>query len=150
MEKEKLQKYLDGVFNLCESKEQVTRIFNIISGMVTEAAKKRVETLKNSFPQELYTFFEDCDGEVDINMREYDTGNYVIKEKAKMCGVKLWEIAERLNITPETFSRRLRNKIDFDEMQRIICTISEIAEERSHRYIPKSIMEAASDCDSNF
>lgn len=58
------------------------------------------------------------------------TANNEIKTKAKTNGVFLWEIAEKLGIADNAFSRKLRRELPPDEKQRIFSIIDEIAAEK--------------------
>lgn len=55
--------------------------------------------------------------------------NLAIRQAAKQCGVKLWQIAERLGINDGNFSRKLRRELAEAEQQYIIAIIEEIAKE---------------------
>ena len=46
-------------------------------------------------------------------------------------GLKLWQVAERLNINEGNFSRRLRRPFNDGETQRIFDIIAKIKSERS-------------------
>lgn len=59
--------------------------------------------------------------------------NLDIRAKAKGAGVKLWEIAEKLNILDSNFSRKLRHKLPQAEKDRIFSIIEEIAKEKENR-----------------
>ena len=59
--------------------------------------------------------------------------NLDIRAKAKGAGVKLWEIAEKLNILDSNFSRKLRHELPQSEKQRIFSAIEEIAKEKENR-----------------
>lgn len=56
--------------------------------------------------------------------------NNELRDYAKGKGVKLWEIAEKLNINDGNFSRKLRKELPADEKERIKNIIDEIAKER--------------------
>lgn len=58
------------------------------------------------------------------------TANNEIKTKAKTNGVFLWEIAEKLGIADNAFSRKLRRELPQDEKQHIFLLIDEIAAEK--------------------
>ena len=58
--------------------------------------------------------------------------NQEIRQRAKEKGVKLWEIAEKLNINDGNFSRKLRREFSAEEKARIINIIDEIAKEREN------------------
>lgn len=57
--------------------------------------------------------------------------NLAIKQAARVKGVHLWEIAERLGVTDSTFSKRLRRELPEDEQAKIMQIIDEIFSERS-------------------
>lgn len=57
--------------------------------------------------------------------------NRDIKEYAKSKGVRLWQIAEVLNINDGNFSRRLRKELPEVQKQEIIQIIDELAEKRA-------------------
>lgn len=52
--------------------------------------------------------------------------NLDIREAAKAAGVKLWKIAEKLNITDATFSRKLRKELNDEDKAQIMCIIAEL------------------------
>ena len=52
--------------------------------------------------------------------------NKDIKNLAKEKNVKLWQIAEKLNITDSTFSRKLRHELSHDEKERIKAIVNEL------------------------
>ena len=58
--------------------------------------------------------------------------NSEIREKAKERGVKLWEIAEVLNINDGNFSRKLRKELPLTEKQAILNIIDEIADKKEN------------------
>ena len=58
--------------------------------------------------------------------------NNEIREKAKERGVKLWEIAEVLNINDGNFSRKLRKELPPTEKQAILNIIDEIAHKKEN------------------
>lgn len=45
-------------------------------------------------------------------------------------GVRIWEIADRLGISPETLSRKLRRELEPEEKERMIQAIQTIAVHR--------------------
>ena len=45
-------------------------------------------------------------------------------------GVKLWEIAKQMGISPETLSRRLRRELSTEEKERMMQAILEVNHER--------------------
>ena len=53
--------------------------------------------------------------------------NDTIKEYAKVCGVKLWQIAERLGMQDSNFSKKLRHQLTLDEEQKICKIIDDLA-----------------------
>lgn len=52
--------------------------------------------------------------------------NNDIRNEAKKADVKLWQIAERLNITDSHFSRKLRKELSAEEKAQIRAIILEI------------------------
>lgn len=57
--------------------------------------------------------------------------NRDIRSRAIVCGVPLWQIAEKLGITDSSLSRKLRKELPITEKARIFAIIDEIAAERS-------------------
>ena len=55
--------------------------------------------------------------------------NYDIKEAAKIAGIKLWQIADKLGINDGNFSRKLRKELSQEEKQRILDIIAELQKE---------------------
>ena len=53
--------------------------------------------------------------------------NTDVRETAKKRGVRLWEIAEFLNVSDPTMTRKLRRELPADEKQKILSIIDEIA-----------------------
>lgn len=53
--------------------------------------------------------------------------NEGIREEAKSKGVLLWQIADKLGISDNSFSRRLRHELTQEEQQRIMRLIDELA-----------------------
>lgn len=53
--------------------------------------------------------------------------NQDIRSAAKNNQVCLWEIAEKLNISEPTITRRFRRELPADEKQRVLTIIDEIA-----------------------
>lgn len=53
--------------------------------------------------------------------------NLDVRKYATERGVKLWQIAEQLNINDGNFSRRLRKELSNDEKERIKSIIDDIA-----------------------
>lgn len=56
--------------------------------------------------------------------------NNDIRNMALMHGVKLWQIAERLEITDSYFSRILRKELPSEKKEHIFKIINEIVNER--------------------
>lgn len=56
--------------------------------------------------------------------------NTDIREKAKANNVLLWQIAEKLNITDATFSRKLRVELSKNEKTKIFSIIDSLAAEQ--------------------
>ncbi len=56
--------------------------------------------------------------------------NKEIRAEAKAVGVRLWEIAERLGMRDDAFSRKLRRELPAEEQGRILAIIDQIAAER--------------------
>lgn len=61
--------------------------------------------------------------------------NIDIRTAAKQNGVRLWEVADRLNVSEPTITRKLRRELPADEKQRIISLIDEIAAEKKKEVI---------------
>ena len=58
-------------------------------------------------------------------MKNIDVKNYATKR-----GVKLWEVAERMNIFDSSLSRKMRKELSQEEKDEIKRIIDEIAKER--------------------
>lgn len=56
--------------------------------------------------------------------------NKAIREYAKSCGVRLWEVAEAYGLSDQNFSRKLRHELPDDEQQKIMRIIDEIHSRR--------------------
>ena len=56
--------------------------------------------------------------------------NSDLRKSAKENGVALWQIADRLNISEPTMTRKLRRELSAEEKQRIFSLIDEIAAEK--------------------
>ena len=56
--------------------------------------------------------------------------NDEIKAYAKQAGVRLWEVAEQLNITDVSLSKKLRYELDPEYKSRIIKLVDQIAKEK--------------------
>lgn len=54
--------------------------------------------------------------------------NKEIRIKALESGVLYWQIAAELGITPESFSRSLRQELDDDKKERVLQAIDTIAD----------------------
>lgn len=59
-------------------------------------------------------------------MREL--ANADIRKAAKVLGVSLWEIADKLKISEPTITRLLRRELSDDRKQELLHTIASIAE----------------------
>ena len=57
--------------------------------------------------------------------------NQKIRDYAKKKDVRLWEIADKLNMLDFNFSRKLRKELPKDEQANIIKIIDELAKERN-------------------
>lgn len=53
--------------------------------------------------------------------------NKDLRDYAKSKGVKLWQIAEKLNINDGNFSRKLRKELPDQEKKKIIMIVDEVA-----------------------
>lgn len=58
--------------------------------------------------------------------------NNDIRTAAKKNSVRLWELAERLNISEPTITRKLRRELPTEEKARILSLIDEIALEKKN------------------
>ena len=56
--------------------------------------------------------------------------NNEVRKKAKEQGVRLWEVAEVLNISEPTMTRKLRKELPTAEKERILSIIEDIASGR--------------------
>ncbi len=54
------------------------------------------------------------------------TNNIEIRTKAKECGVKLWQIAEKLGMNDVNFSRKLRYELSAEDKETILNIIDDI------------------------
>ena len=52
--------------------------------------------------------------------------NVTIREQAKACNIRLWEIAEALGISEATMVRRMRRELPEAEQSRICCIINDL------------------------
>ncbi|MCI6651806.1 MAG: hypothetical protein MSH11_00060 [Ruminococcus sp.] len=57
--------------------------------------------------------------------------NNEVRKKAKEQGVRLWEVAEVLNISEPTMTRKLRKELPTAEKERILSIIEDIASGRN-------------------
>lgn len=58
--------------------------------------------------------------------------NQDIRTASKTKSVFLWEVAERLNISEPTMTRKLRRELPNEEKQRIFSLIDEIAADKKN------------------
>lgn len=56
--------------------------------------------------------------------------NMEIRNKAKSCGIRLWEIAAKLGINDGNFSRKLRQELPQEEKEKMLAIIDRLARER--------------------
>lgn len=56
--------------------------------------------------------------------------NEIVRHAAKSAQVKFWEIADAMQISEATMSRKLRHELPEAEQQRILQLIEKIATER--------------------
>lgn len=56
--------------------------------------------------------------------------NHVIREALKASGMKQWELAEQLNVSEFTLSRKLRKEFSEDEKQKILKLIEDFQKAR--------------------
>lgn len=56
--------------------------------------------------------------------------NLAIRETAKSANVRLWEVAEKLGLRDDAFSRKLRHELPRDEREKLLGIIAEIKGER--------------------
>lgn len=56
--------------------------------------------------------------------------NMEIREKAKNSGVRLWQIADALDMQESSFSKKLRKELPTQEQERILEIIHELSEKR--------------------
>ena len=57
--------------------------------------------------------------------------NQDIRVTAKLKGVKLWEICDKLGISEPTMTRKLRHELSQEEKEKIFSIIDEIAKEKT-------------------
>ena len=65
--------------------------------------------------------------------------NSDIRSTAKTKGVRLWEIAEFLNVSDPTMTRMLRRELPNEEKQRFLSIIEEIASKRGQTEVTTPI-----------
>ena len=53
--------------------------------------------------------------------------NKEIRDKAKVAGVRLWQVADKLGINDGNFSRKLRRELNETEKANIIAIIAELS-----------------------
>ena len=56
--------------------------------------------------------------------------NQLIREYAKISGVKLWEVAECLNMQDTNLSKMLRHQLSDDKENELMVIIDQIAKEK--------------------
>ena len=59
--------------------------------------------------------------------------NEQIREAAKVSGVFLWKVADKLHIHESSLSRKLRRELSASERQRILGIIADIAAEQRNQ-----------------
>lgn len=57
--------------------------------------------------------------------------NMEIREKARIRGVRLWQIADALGMQESQFSKKLRKELAEDEQSKILDIIDDLAKEAS-------------------
>lgn len=60
-----------------------------------------------------------------------NSANMEIRTAAKLAGVRLWQVAERVGVNDGNFSRKLRRELPPDEREKILTIINELAAERA-------------------
>ncbi len=56
--------------------------------------------------------------------------NQDIRDALKISGVKLWELAEKVGLSPNYFSTKLRRELDDDDKNKLFIIIQSIVDER--------------------
>ena len=56
--------------------------------------------------------------------------NQDIRDALKISGVKLWELAEKVGLSPNYFSTKLRRELDDDDKKKLFIIIQSIVDER--------------------
>ena len=75
------------------------------------------------------TLTEALKKEYGVKMLTSARNNNDIRAYAKLKGVRLWMVAERMGISDNTFSRILRDELDAEEKAKILGLIDGIADE---------------------
>ena len=57
--------------------------------------------------------------------------NMEIREKARVSGVRLWQIADALGMQESQFSKKLRKELTEEEQSRILGIIDDLVKEAS-------------------
>lgn len=57
--------------------------------------------------------------------------NMNLREKARNNGVRLWQIADALGMQESSFSKKLRKELPYEEQEKILNIIDELAKEAS-------------------
>lgn len=60
-----------------------------------------------------------------------NTANADIRQAAKIAGVCLWQIAERIGVNDGNFSRKLRRELPEQEKREILKIIETLADEKA-------------------
>jgi len=55
--------------------------------------------------------------------------NEDVRSLVKEVGVKLWQVAEKLNLNDGNFSRKLRKELSPDDKKRVYAAIEELTKE---------------------
>lgn len=56
--------------------------------------------------------------------------NEIIKANAKRKSIRLWEVAESLEMQDSAFSRKLRKELPQEEKEKILAIIDRLAQEK--------------------
>ena len=56
--------------------------------------------------------------------------NLVIRNKARMCNVRLWEVADAMKVHESFFSKKLRKELPPQEQNEILSIIDDIAKKK--------------------
>lgn len=57
--------------------------------------------------------------------------NKDIRDYARIKDVRLWQIAEKLNLCDSNFSRKLRKELSINEKKKVVRIIDELSAERA-------------------